>query len=106
MKLLLDENLPHRLRPLLVGHDVFTVAFMGWTGIENGDLLRLAEQHGFDVFLTKDSGIEFEQNLATLPCAVIVMEARSNSLRDVKPLVPAVLVALANLKPKAITRVG
>jgi hypothetical protein len=60
MKLLLDENLPHKLRELLVPHDVFTTAFMGWAGMRNGDLLALTAQNGFDALLSLDSGIQFE----------------------------------------------
>ena len=91
MKLLLDENLPHRLRLLLVVHEVFTVAYMKWRGIENGDLLALAAQHGFDALVTKDSGIPYEQNVGKLPCAVVILEARSNSIRHIQPLVPKLL---------------
>ena len=105
MKLLLDENLPHRLRALMVGHDVFTVEYMGWKGIGNGALLALAATHGFDAVVTKDTKIEYEQNLQTLPCALVVLEARSNSLEDIKPLLPALLSALDPLKPKSIVRV-
>ena len=57
MKLLLDENLPHRLRPLLVGHEAFTVAYMNWKGIENGRLLALAASNGFDAVVTKELSI-------------------------------------------------
>ncbi len=62
MKLLLDENLPHRLRRLLIGHDVFTVAFMKWSGVENGERLALAAAAGFDAVITKDTGMPYEQN--------------------------------------------
>ena len=57
MKILLVENLPHRLRPLLIGHDVFTVAFMKWKGVQNGELLVLAAAEGFEVAITKDTGM-------------------------------------------------
>jgi hypothetical protein len=53
MKLLLDENLPHQLRHEILGHDCSTVAFMGWRGVENGELLRPALAAGFDGVLTK-----------------------------------------------------
>ncbi|MGD9634930.1 MAG: hypothetical protein AB7G28_20195 [Pirellulales bacterium] len=53
MKLLLDENLPHQLRHEIPGHDCSTVAFMGWSGLENGELLREAAHAGFDAMLTK-----------------------------------------------------
>ena len=103
MKLLLDENLPHRLRRLLSNHDVFTVAYMGWKGIENGELLALAGKNGFEAFITKDLGVPYQQNVGKLPCAVVVLQAKSNSLKDIQPLVPALLLALSTLEPKAVT---
>jgi len=105
MKLLLDENLPHRLRPLLVGHEVFTVAYMKWNGVENGNLLELAAKNGFYAVVTKDTGIEYEQNLRQLPCAVVVLEAESNSLRHIQPLVPTLLNVLRTLPPCVVVRV-
>jgi predicted nuclease of predicted toxin-antitoxin system len=94
MKLLLDKNLPHRLRPLLVGHEAFTIAYMKWNGIENGSLLALAAKHGFDALLTKDSGVEYQQNPATLPCSVVILETQSKSLKHIQPLIPALLDVL------------
>ncbi|MGH7178535.1 MAG: DUF5615 family PIN-like protein [Tepidisphaeraceae bacterium] len=67
MKLLLDENLPHKLRHHLPGHDVFTVAHMNWGGIRNGQLLTQGADRGFDALITVDAGMEFEQNLSALP---------------------------------------
>ena len=61
MKILLDENLPHRLRPLIVGHNVFTVAYMNWAGIENGELLSLAAANGFEAIITKDNGMPYDR---------------------------------------------
>jgi len=66
MKVLLDENLPHQVRLEIGGHDVFTTAFMGWAGIENGELLKVAAASGFDVLITTDRGMEYEQNSNTL----------------------------------------
>ncbi len=105
MKLLLDENLPHRLRPLLVGHDVFTVAFMNWKGIENGSLMALAAGNGFDAVVTKDSGIEYEQNATHLPCSVVILKAKSNSIADIRPLVPELLDVLRTLRPRSVVRI-
>jgi predicted nuclease of predicted toxin-antitoxin system len=106
MKLLLDENLPHRLRPLLIGHDVYTVAYMKWNGIENGELLNLAAKNGFDALVTNDNGMPYEQNAADLPCAVIVLKAPSNALSDIEPLVPRILSALPTLAPRSIIQIG
>jgi predicted nuclease of predicted toxin-antitoxin system len=101
VKLLLDENLPHRLRPMLIGHDVFTVSFMGWKGTENGALLARAAANGFDAVLTKDDGMAYQQNQTNLPCAVIILESPSNELAEIAPLVPA----LARLRPNSLVRV-
>ena len=105
MKILLDENLPHRLRPLLIGHEVFTVAFMKWNGVENGKLLTLAAADGFDAVLTKDTGMPYEQNAQELPCSIVVLEAPTNELDDIRPLVPAILERLRTLSPRTFARV-
>jgi predicted nuclease of predicted toxin-antitoxin system len=106
MKLLLDENLPHQLRHELPGHDCFTVAYMGWGGIENGELLALAESHGFDALLTKDANLEYEQNLIDLPVAVVVIEAASNDIEDIRPLLPGLLAVFQGLAPKRVTHIS
>ena len=69
MKLLLDENLPHQMRLELPNHEIFTAAYMKWNRIENGELLRLAAEAGFDAVITNDRGLEYEQNLHELPVA-------------------------------------
>ena len=106
MKILLDENLPHRLRPLLTGHDVFTVAFMNWKGVQNGELLALAAADGFDVVITKDTGMLYEQNPERLPCSIVVLEAASNELEDIRPLVPSLLELLKALPARTFARLG
>ena len=63
MKVLLDENLDHGLRKLLGEHEVVTVTYMGWTGLKNGELLRIAEDNGIEVLLTGDQTLTYEQNL-------------------------------------------
>ena len=85
---------------------MFTVDYMGWKGVTNGDLLALAAAAGFEADLTMDSGIEHEQNLKALPVAVVVIKAASNALDDIRPLVPALLNALATLPPNAVVTIG
>jgi predicted nuclease of predicted toxin-antitoxin system len=106
MKLLLDENLPHQLRLEIVGHECSTVAYMGWSGIENGALLSRAAAAGFDALLTKDANIEYESNLVNLPIAVVVLHAASNDIDDIRPLLPALHRELTNLPPKQVTHVA
>jgi predicted nuclease of predicted toxin-antitoxin system len=107
MKVLLDENLPHELRQLLTpAHDVFTVTYMGWSGIENGALLAKAAVDGFDVMVTKDQGIAYQQNLVNLPVAVVILYAKSNKIHDIQPLVPKLLAALNSLRPQTLVNVS
>ena len=105
MRLLLDECVPKRLKRELRGHEAKTVQDMGWAGITNGALLRLADGQ-FDALLTVDQGIEYRQNLSGLTISVVIMMAPSNDVDDLHPLLPAVEGALADLRPGEIMRVG
>ena len=105
MRLLLDECVPKRLKRELLGHDVQTVQDMGWAGIKNGALLKLADGQ-FDALLTVDQGIEYQQNLSGLRIGVVVMLAASNDVDDLRPLLPGVEHALASLRPGETMRVG
>jgi hypothetical protein len=75
VRVLLDENLDHALRNLLAPHEVVTVAFMGWAGLKNGDLLQTAEEHGIQVLLTGDTTLHLEQNLTGRRLAVVALSA-------------------------------
>ena len=84
MKVLLDENLPHDLRHELIGHDVFTVRYMRWNGMKNGALLATAAAAGFDAMITMDTGVDYQQNPAMLPLSVVILEAPSNDIDDLR----------------------
>ncbi|MGI0028762.1 MAG: DUF5615 family PIN-like protein [Nitrososphaera sp.] len=105
MRILLDESLPRRLRGELPGHSVKTVAEMGWSALENGELLRRAADE-FDVFVTADQNLQFQQNLSALPLAVAVFVAHTNKVEDLRPLVPRRLAHLATLQEKTFVRLG
>ena len=105
MRLLLDECVAKRLTRELPGHDARTVQDLGWAGIKNGALLKLANGQ-FDALLTVDQGIEYQQNLSGLSISVVVMMAPSNDVDDLRPLLPGVEEALATLRPGEIIRVG
>ena len=106
MKVLLDENLPHQLRHELNPHAVFTVKFMAWSGLKNGVLLARAAAEGFDVMITMDSGVPYQQNLATLPLAVVIFAAVTNDIDDLRPLIPRLLESLRTLAPKSVIRIA
>jgi len=78
---------------------------MGWKGVRNGALLAQAAAAGFEALITTDSSIEHQQNLASLPLAVVVLEAPSNDLSDLTPLVPQLLTALRSLPSRTVTHV-
>ena len=104
MRILLDESLPRRLGREFSGHTVSTVTQQGWSSLQNGDLLRTAAPT-FDVFLTADQNLEYQQNLSTLSLAVIVLVAYDNTLGTLRQLVPAVLDQLARLQPCTLVKV-
>jgi len=93
------------LRRELHGHDVKTVEEAGWPGVKNGELLRLAAK-GFDVLLTVDRNLEYQQNFSGLTLAVIVVDAASNDVAVLRPLMPAVREALPKARPGTVTHVG
>jgi predicted nuclease of predicted toxin-antitoxin system len=105
MRILLDESLPLALKDLLVGHEAQTVAGAGWNGIKNGKLLALAATQ-FDVFITADKNIEFQQNLKTLPVAIMVLQVFNNRIEAVGSLVPNILAALNQFEPKSFSKIA
>ena len=106
MKLLLDECIPQKLKRSLVGHDCLTVREAGFAGKRNGELLSLAERAGFEVLLTVDQGIEYEQNLVGRRIAVLMLFARSNRLSDLLPLTSFCLGALNSIQSGQLAKVG
>jgi predicted nuclease of predicted toxin-antitoxin system len=104
MKLLLDECTPNRLSLDLIGHDVWTVDEVGLKGLKNGALLQQASRH-FDVLITVDQNIPFQQNPANLPIAVVILKASSNRYSDLRTLVPRVLQILPTIRVGEIVRV-
>ena len=105
MRILIDECLDWRLCRALPGHDCVSVQRMGWAGLTNGLLLQKA-QGEFDVFLTSDTNLTFQQNLTTFNITVIVLEAQSTRLVDTVKLMPNVLKALLKVGRGEVLRVS
>ncbi len=97
MKILLDECLDRRLAKEITGHEVKTVPQMEWAGIKNGELMRLAETE-FDVFITVDRNLSFQQNLPKFNIAVLVLGAKSNRLADLQPFAERIIENLPQLE--------
>jgi len=98
MRVLLDECVPARLRKALPSHQVSTVPEEGWSGVKNGKLLALAAAR-FDAFVTVDKNLPYQQNTSSLPVSIFVLDARSNELPYLLPLVPKLEIALASHDP-------
>jgi hypothetical protein len=104
MRVLLDECVPRALRKDLPGHAVKTVAEEGWAGVKNGELLQLAASR-FDLILTVDRNLEYQQSFSGLALAVVVVHAPSNDVAVLRPLMPAVLAAICEAKPGMVTHI-
>ena len=104
MRVLPDECLPRKLKRQLPGHTVSTVPEMGWAGIKNGALLRLAEP-AFDVFLTIDGNLEYQQNLRSMGLAIVVLAAADNTFDTLSPLMTQVMTALSTIQPGERVRI-
>lgn len=90
MKILLDECIPRKLAGFFHGHKVLTVVQAGWKGIKNGDLLKKASSE-FDVFISVDRNLSFQQNIKTLPLPIIVIHSSSIKLIDLQKFVPEIM---------------
>ena len=99
MNVLLDECLPRKLKRILEPHICRTAPEVAFAGNKNGVLLGLVEASGFDVFVTMDTGIKYQQNLAGRTIAVIILRANSNRLKDVLALVPACMEMIQRIQP-------
>jgi predicted nuclease of predicted toxin-antitoxin system len=106
MRVLLDECLPRRLKRELSGHQVYTVPEMGWAGVKNGTLLRLIQDAAFDVFVTIDGNLTYQQNLQGASLAIVVLSAPDNTIESLRPLGPAILNAIARISAGEIIPVG
>lgn len=98
MRVLLDENLPSKLRRLFeAGVEVVTVGYRGWKGKENGELLKSAESE-FDVLVTMDQGIPQQQNISEIKMGIVLLEAKGNRYEDLAPLMNQVSTVLRTIE--------
>ena len=105
MRVLLDESIPFDFARELAGLDTQTVIGLGWAGLTNGDLLRQAAGR-FQVLVTMDKNLRFQQNLAAHEIGVVLIRAHSSRIDDLRPLVPQIREAVAASEPGKIRVVG
>ncbi len=106
MRILIDECLNWRLARGLSPHYAIAAQKMGWTGVQNGRLLALAVEHGFNVFLTGDRNLMFQQPVTEFAIAVVVLEAGGTQLHQTLPLMAKVVELIPSLKVGSVTRVS
>ena len=104
MRILIDECLNWRLSRALTGHYAVSAQKMGWAGLKNGVLLMEAEKQ-FDVFITGDLNLNFQQDVTNYNIAVVVLHAESTQLHHTLPLMSKVLALLLTLKPGQVVDV-
>ena len=105
MRVLLDENLPVGLAPLLEGHQVESVSGLQWSGVSNGELLERATGQ-FDAMITMDRNIEHQQRVANVSLGILLVLAPSNRMTHLVPLVAAMLEGLRSVQPGELRKVG
>ena len=104
MRVLLDECVNPRVRDAFINHEVQTVKSMGWAGITNGKLMALA-QHSFDVFVTDDQNLEYQQNLAKLKLVLIVVTVPDNNIKYFRPIFHRLLLAIESIMPGQVIHI-
>jgi len=97
MRLLLDENLPKRLKQDFAEHEVFTVRDKQWNGIKNGELLKLLLDNSFDALLAFDKNLQHQQNFLKYTITVFVLTAKINQYSELTSLTPKVKAYLNKL---------
>jgi len=103
MRVLFDQAVPVPIRPYLVGHEVRTAAEESWDTLKNGELLTAAEQAGFDVLLTTDKNIRYQQNLSQRKIAIVVLGQQQ--WPKLRPHVRIVIEAVNMARPGSYTEV-
>ena len=105
MKVLLDECLPKKLKKELTEFEVKTVPEMGWAGKKNGELLSLAENE-FDIFITSDQNLQYQQNLKGKNIAIIILVAINNRIETLVPLIPKAKIEMQTINNGEIVLVS
>jgi len=104
VKIILDECIPKKIKNLIRGHEVSTVPEKGWAGVKNGKLLALVEFE-FQVFVTVDRNLSFQQDIKNLKIIVVVLHSASNRFDALKTLMPELLLRLEKAKAGEILHV-
>ena len=104
-RVLFDEDVPKQLRRDLAEYDIRTVQEQGWSSLKNGELLRVASD-GFDVLLTADKNLQYQQNIARFDIGIVVLALRDTRLPSLQSKLLEIRAAIAEVVPGAVVRIG
>ena len=99
MKILLDECVTKHLKPHLPNHEVYTVRELQWSGIKNGRLMALCVENAFDILLTIDKNLQYQQNLNRYPISIVVLNSVSSKVEELITLLPSFNKLLTGFQP-------
>ena len=88
MKILLDECVTKKFKQHLINHEVYTVWEMGWSGIKNGKLMALCVEHNFEILLTIDKNLQYQQNLDSFPIIIVILNSTSSKVEELATFIP------------------
>lgn len=98
MKILLDENINSELKKYLSGHNVYTVKDMKWLGKKNGELLKLAVENEFQILISNDTNIKYQQNLPKFQINILVLRTRGNDLDYMLPIMSKLIAVIGEIE--------
>ena len=102
MKILLDECITKHLKPHLSDHEVYTVSEKKWNGIKNGNLISLCIEHGFDLLLTIDKNLQFQQSIGKHPIIVVILNCYLSNIDELITFLPAFYAQLKSFEKHTI----
>ncbi len=107
MKILLDESLPRKLRhDFPEEHEVNTVRDLGWLGKKNGELLKLMTDNSFELFITVDRNLPYQQNLNKIPVTICILRAKDNTRATLRLLIPKLFLRLLQENEEKVIEVS
>lgn len=98
MKILLDECVTKHLKPYLTDHEVFTVRELKWSGIKNGKLMTRCVEHHFDILLTIDKNLQFQQNLDKFALTIVVLNSFTSKAEELVMFLPVLRSQIEQLE--------
>ncbi len=104
MRVLFDQGTPVPLRRYLSTHQVSTAFELGWAALQNGELLQQAESQGFEVFVTTDKNLKYQQNLSDRPISIIVLS--STSWPRIQRVAPEILAAIESIESSGYVEIN